>query len=175
MKASQTQKGLSLIELSVGLVIVGLVIAGALAMYNSTSSSQRSTQLISDVQSVRATTRGLFSSQTGYGTNVNLNLAIINAKKLPSNWVTLINGNNATITAPGNIPITITGLSANSFQIDVKTVSKEICISFLTGLGPDWNSVKVGNRGEVTAFPLSPTTANTECAGASNDIALFSQ
>lgn len=173
MKSSHKQKGLSLIELSVGLVIVGLVIAGALAMYNSTSSSQRSTQLQSDLQGLRATTRGLFSGQTGYGTAL-LNEAVANAKKLPGTWVSAGTGATATIKAPGNIAIKVTGIDTTTFKIEALAVPKDVCISLLTALGTDWVSVKVGALAAVAAFPIAPDTANTQCAAATNDITLTS-
>jgi len=78
-----TQRGMTLIELIAALGVAAVVIVGALSLYQSADSSQKSNELLSGITSVRGAIRQLFGGQY----SGNLLLAVANSNRLPSSWI----------------------------------------------------------------------------------------
>jgi prepilin-type N-terminal cleavage/methylation domain-containing protein len=151
------QAGVTLIEISAALVIAGLVIAGALAMFNSADMSQKSNQMLTDIAGIRIGVRGLYAASGGYGTT-SLNSVLISSKKLPGS---LSISGTETINHTMGGTVTVTG-TTSGFKIDITNLPKEVCMNLATSPGTVWNSLIVGVK-TYTTLPISPATAATDC------------
>lgn len=160
------QAGLTLMEIIGGLVILGLVVAGAMSQWGSASAAQTSVQMTKDILSLRAGLQGLYAGQPSYGTAA-LNSSLISANKVPSTMA--VSGTN--ITASNGGVVTITGNTTNAiFKVEVSKNSQDVCAAMLTGAGPGWSKIRVGSGtiasptwqatgNDLTTFPVNPTTA----------------
>lgn len=157
LPSKATQAGMTLIEMSVALVISGLVIGGALALYNNASSTQYSNQLSSDLAAISSATKALYFGQGGYG-NASLNSVLISAKKVPDTMV--ISG--ATITHQLNGSVSITG-NAAEFAMTVTNIPTDVCVGIVT-MAKGYRRIQVGSNAALTTFPISPSVASTQCA-----------
>ena len=162
------QAGLTLIELSIAIVVAGLLITGALMMFSSTSKAQKSLQMSQDIMAIKVGMKSVFGGQGSYLTATNHNGLLINAGKVPS---TLRVTGSAIATADGN-EITVTG-TATTFTITITAVEKAICIALLPSL-VDYTSVTAGATTAITALPITPMVADTSCAAATQSIVLVS-
>ena len=149
------QRGLTLIEVMVALAIGGLVIAGALALYNAASSSQISNQLNSGVSALRANTKSLYATTGGYGTG-SLNKVLIDANKVPSSFYF----SGTSITHQLNGSITVTG-ATTQFTITVTNLPTDVCVSLATS-ATGFTSVQIAST-TLTTFPITPATASSSC------------
>ena len=160
-KQFKRQAGMTLIEMITSLAILALVIGGALALYNSASTSQSSTQFGSDITSLRSAIRTTYYGQGGYGiaAGTNLNAVLIAGKRIPStmsiNGVVVTHSLSGTVTATGYV---------STFGIAFTNIPTAVCMNLLTGAS-GWNAVAVtGGTGAIAAFPIPPATAASECA-----------
>jgi prepilin-type N-terminal cleavage/methylation domain-containing protein len=180
MKASRTlvinnaktkrQAGLTLIETLVALAIFALVVGGAIALFSGASSSQTTTQMTSDLNAIKASTKSLYFGQGGYGTTgTSLNEVLINGKKVPSTF-------SITGTAPSRVINhslngTVAVASAVSqFTVTASAIPTDVCIGLATMSG--WDSVKVGTAA-ARVPPVSPATASTDCSAAATQSIIF--
>jgi prepilin-type N-terminal cleavage/methylation domain-containing protein len=154
------QAGLTLIETLVALSIFAVVVGGALALFGSASASQATTQLASDLNSLRAATKALYFGQGSYGTNASLSEVLINAKKVPTTMSITGATPNRIINHSLNGQVTVVG---NNSQITVKAtnIPTEVCIGLATMTG--WDSVQIGAAAPHLP-PVTPSQASTECA-----------
>jgi len=150
------QRGLTLIEVMVALAIGGLVIAGALALYNAASSSQVANQLNSGISALRASTKSLYATTGGYGTGP-LNSVLINANKVPST----LYYSGSTITHQLNGNVTITGANT-TFTITVTNLPTDVCVSLATA-ATGYTQVVVGST-TLSTFPITPAAASSACS-----------
>ena len=155
------QAGMTLIEMITSLAILALVIGGALALYNSASTSQSSTQFGSDITSLRSAIRTTYYGQGGYGiaAGTNLNAVLIAGKRIPSTMS--INGVVVTHSLSGTV--TATGYPS-TFGVAFTNIPTAVCMNLMTSAS-GWNSVAVtGASAAQTTFPISPANAATDCA-----------
>ena len=54
LKQLRKQAGITLMEVIAGLLIIGLVVAGALSLFGSADSSQKGNQMLSDITALRS-------------------------------------------------------------------------------------------------------------------------
>lgn len=165
-KNIKRQAGISLMEVIAALLIIGLVVAGALALFNSADSSQKSNQMLHDIVALRSAVKGLYTGQGNYSTN-NLNGILKAAKKIPSD-LAVDNAAPPVITHPMNGTITITG-ATSSYNMVVTNIPTDVCVSLLTNSGNGWVSVQVGGATALTAFPITPATASSAANCAASD------
>ncbi len=159
------QAGVTLIELIVGLVIIGLIVSGALALFASAQSSQSSTQMVQDVISIRSNTKSLFMGQGSFGTaGTNLNNILVTAKRIPSTIRidTTTTPNTLTHQLNGTVNIVSAG-GGQSFTVTLTAVPADVCIPLMTG-AQSWLSVKGGTATARTTFPIPAATATADCA-----------
>jgi prepilin-type N-terminal cleavage/methylation domain-containing protein len=156
---AHAQAGLTLIEVLVSLSIFALVVGAALALYGSAGSSQTTTQMNAQLAGIRAATKSLYFGQGGYGTS-SLGEVLINGKKIPTSMP-------ITGTAPSRVinhsqagTVTITGATSN-FTITSTNISTDVCIGLAASTG--WTGIKIGAAAVNTTFPISPSTASTQC------------
>lgn len=154
-KTLHRQAGLSLMEVIGSLLMIGLVVSGALALFSGADDSQKSNQLSQDIAALRSAVKGLYSGQGGYGT-ANLNATLKLANKIPSD-LSVNSDTPPVITHAMNGTIVVQGATAN-YTITLTNIPTAVCTSVLTNAGNSWSSVTVGST-TVTAFPVDPTTA----------------
>lgn len=165
MKLGFKQAGVTLIELIVGLVIIALIVAGALALFGTAQSSQSSTQLTQDLTSLRASTKSLFLGQGNYGTaSASLNDLLVTAKRVPSTIMVDASTTPDTLSHSLNGTIaTAVGATNTQFTITLTNIPADVCVPLLSG-ARDWVSVKAGTATARTTFPISTANAATDCA-----------
>ena len=168
-----SESGVTLMEMIAALAIIAVIIVGSLALYTAATSSQASTQLVSDVTAVRAAVKQLYLGQGTYGTS-DLSSTLVAAKRLPTTIKSVTTGTGATATTSlvhqSGSAITITGGGA-TFTVKVAGVSPDVCIPLVTNT-EGWSSMLVGDT-SVTP-PASPATAATACGTAAKDITFTS-
>ncbi len=168
-RVKNKQAGLTLIETIVSLTIFALVVGGALALFGGASSSQASTQMLSDLNALRASTKAMYMGQGGYGT-ANLNSILVNGNKVPST-MSVTAGTPPTISHSLNGTVVVQGASTN-FTITTTSIPTDVCLSLLATSG-GWNSVRVGSAAAITTFPITPDTASTACSAAATNTIVF--
>jgi len=162
------QAGLTLIETLVALVIFALVVGGALASFGGASSSQTTTQMRSDLNAIRASTKSLYFGQGGYGT-LPMTEVLINGKKIPTTMTVSGSAPNRVVTHSLNGALVVTGANAQ-FTVSAAAIPTDICIGLATMNG--WDAVKVGANAARTP-PVSPATASADCSTAATQTLVF--
>lgn len=163
-KARQT--GMTLIEIIVVLAIGALIIGGALSLYSNASSAQASNQMNSDLTAVRASVKSIYSTQGGYGT-ASLNSVLINAQKVP----TTMSVSGTTINHALNGTLVVNG-ATNNFTMTTSNIPTDVCVALLSAAS-GFTSIQVGSNAARTAFPISPSTASTDCSAAATQSIVF--
>ena len=157
------QAGASLMELIAYLSVAAVVVVGALALYNSATSSQQTTQLTQDLAAVRAAVKQVWQGQGSFGANgTNLNNVLVSAKRIPTTIRVDTSTNPNTLTHMANGTMNITS-AVTSFNVAITNIGADLCIPLLTGAN-GWISVSVGGGAPITSFPIDPGTATTACA-----------
>jgi prepilin-type N-terminal cleavage/methylation domain-containing protein len=165
VKFGSKQAGVTLIELIVGLIIIGLIVSGALGLFSSAESSQGSTRMLQDVTALRSNTKGLFLGQGTYGAaGTNLNNLLVTAKRVPNTIKvdTSTTPNTLTHQLNGTVNITSAG-GGQTFQLALTSIPADICIPLMTS-AQSWISVQAGSAAARTTFPITPTIAAADCA-----------
>lgn len=152
------QSGMTLMEMIASLAIIAMVVIGALALYNSASSTQQGTQMLKNIIAVRSATQQMYVGQGGYGT-ASLNRALIVANKIPSDMS--VDRTNWTITTSWGGALTVTGATTN-FTMELTQVASDMCIALLTGVPTGWSAVTVG--GTAVTLPINTGNATTACS-----------
>lgn len=162
MKVQNKQSGFTLMEVLVVLVIAAAIIVGALKLTNSANSSNNSTQLTTDVSSLRAAVKSMWMGQGSYGTSgTNLNTILVTAKRVPTSLIvdTSSTPNVITHAMNGTVVVASTG---TSFSITMTNIPVDVCIPLMTG-AQGWTSVQAGSAAARTTFPVTTATAATDC------------
>lgn len=167
-KGTFRQAGLTLIETLVALAIFALVVGGAISLFGGASSSQSTTQMTSDLNAVRASTKSLYFGQGGYGT-ASLNEVLINGKKVPTTMSITGTAPSRVINHSLNGTVAITG-ATSQFTVTTSNIPTDVCIGLATMNG--WDSVKVG-AAAARVPPVSPATASADCSAAANQSIVF--
>jgi prepilin-type N-terminal cleavage/methylation domain-containing protein len=157
------QAGMTLMEILAALAIIASVLVGALSLFGSASTSQGVTQLNKDIVSVRTAIQQMSLSVNNYGT-ASLNSALIASKKVPQTFTV----SGTTLTLPnGNGTLTVTGLTATTFNIVLAAIPSDTCLGVINGATAGWVSVAAsgGTALAATAPPISLANAATACSG----------
>jgi prepilin-type N-terminal cleavage/methylation domain-containing protein len=161
--------GLTLLESMIALSIFAVVIWAAMANYTSANATQAASQMATELQSLRANVKDLYSGQGSFGaadaTYVDITTSLIAAKKVPT---TLNHADGKTLKTGTGGSVLIKG-NASDFTITYKGVPEAQCISALTGAGANgWLDIK-GNA-IAAAEKYTPTEAAKSCAEKANEI-----
>lgn len=158
--AAKSQRGVTLMELIAGLAVMSVIVVGAVSLYSSATSSEQSTSMQRDIGAIQAATRQIFNGQGTYGA-VRLNNILATANKVPSTLA--VNGTGAAMVfkTRSNGDVTVTGANS-TFTVTVTNLASDLCIPLLTN-SAGWKSIQVAGGTLQTAFPISPTTAESEC------------
>ena len=179
---TRRQTGMTLIEASVWFVLFALVIAGALKMYSSVSTSQTVAAITTDMIALRSATRGLFSGSPGgygaYGTN--LNNLLVTANKIPFTIkVTAGTPDVLTNEQQGSVSIAIGGYTGRAFDITETGLTTDVCAGIvINAASQGYESIIVnGNtilNAQVAPPLVTPSQAVAACATATPASAVFS-
>lgn len=166
MKPSQKkfrQSGMTLMELISSLAVIAAVVVGALALFTTADSSQKSTQLLTEVTALRASIKQLWTGQGSYGTTgTNLNGVLNTSKRIPSTIKVDDTTSPVTLTHSLNGTINIVS-QGTSFSMTITNIPTDVCVSLVTTTGSSaWTGISVA--GSAVALPPSPATAATACA-----------
>jgi prepilin-type N-terminal cleavage/methylation domain-containing protein len=155
------QRGLTLIETMVALAIGGLVIAGALALYSSASSSNTINDMNTGISALRASTKSLFANTGSYATATNAILT--SAGQVPSTF------KGATFATPTGGVVTIAG-TASSFTMTVTNLPQDVCVGLATAAN-GYISLAINANSAITTVPISVATATAQCTtGTTNQL-----
>lgn len=146
------QRGLTLIELIAGLAIMASVIVGALSLFNTTSNSQKATQISTEIHGLRSAMSKLYSGMGTFGTE-NMNTMLVTAGKVPST-LRVTPGTPPTIAHGFGGNVVVTG-ATSFYHIQLTGVPQDACVEILTGSGT-WDAVS-----HTTAPTLAGLTAAT--------------
>lgn len=176
-KQHEGQRGMTLIELIAGLAIMASVIVGALSLFNTTSISQKSTQISTEIHGLRSAMSKLYSGMGTFGT-ANMNTLLVTAGKVPST-LRVTPGTPPTITHGFGGNVVVTG-ATNFYHISLAGVPQDACVEILTGSGT-WDAITyttVPSAAGITAAALpanylanaanpavDPAAAATACDG----------
>ena len=151
------QRGMTLIELTLVLVLGGLVIFGALSMFRSANQSSAVSNETKNVQSIIAGVRALYPGQTTY-TSVTEQM-LITANKVPT---VMINGTN--LRHSWNAAVDVAAATAG-FDIIYSSVPTAACIELVAGVANGFNTVTVGSTPVKAANAnVNQATTATACA-----------
>ena len=175
-KSSQSvskSAGLTLLESMIALSIFAVVIWAAMANYTSANATQAASQMATELQSLRANVKDLYSGQGNFGaadaTYADITASMIAAKKVPSTLNQ--NTTDGTLKTGTGGSVVIEGKDSD-FTITYDTVPKAQCISALTGAGANgWLDMK-GTTGNAAA-KFTPTTAATACSSDTANTLIF--
>jgi type II secretory pathway pseudopilin PulG len=125
-KRLNRQAGITLVEIGVSLAILAAVVAGSLALFTATSTSQKVQQVNQDLTAIRGAVQQLHVQAGTYGTT-DLTDLIKAAGRLPSTL--RIDGSDIThgLNEDGNGTISATGIG-RQFYVSVDGLSPEACL-----------------------------------------------
>jgi prepilin-type N-terminal cleavage/methylation domain-containing protein len=174
-KSSQSvskSAGLTLLESMIALSIFAVVIWAAMANYTSANATQAASQMATELQSLRASVKDLYSGQGNFGTDDAdydpITASLIDAKKVPS---TLQSTDGKTLKTGTGGSVDIQGNNSD-FTITYDKVPKALCISALTGAGANgWLNMKGTTGNEAAKF--TPAAATTACSHATENKLIF--
>lgn len=162
------QRGASLLEGIAYLGIAAIVILGAVSLLTGAFGSAESNRTSEEVTAIRTAVRKLYMGQ-GYGA-ISMNAPLVTAGAFPGTLTTATGG---VVTNGWNGKVAVTG-AGGTFSIEYDAVPQDVCISTLVSAS-GWQSIQVGSGTSITAFPISPATAETSCgtAGAAGNTMTF--
>lgn len=160
------QAGFGALEVMIALMVGALVIIGAVAWYQTLTTSQNNSNELSNLSSITTNVRQL-RTISGYGASgSNLVPVLINAGGIPDN-MTIVSG-VVYSSFGGSVTVTSTGLG---FTITYAGLPAENCI-FLATKGASSNTTQTNiNGGGMITGEVSAMAANTGCSTASNSVA----
>ncbi len=165
----QKQKGLTLVELMVGLLIALAIIAIAIVAFNATRSSQRTTGMQSQLLQVVAAVQ-----KVAPGPNYNgvTEATVIQAGHAPTN---MVNGTSLVNSFGGSVTIAAatygggTGAADNAFVTTFNGVPRSECNAVLASANPTFTRIVVGTTAVKDQYGASPLQYNTAAATAACD------
>ena len=169
------QRGITLLEVAMGLAIGAIILAGTMLYFQNASTNSKTNQAISDLANVQQAVRTLYGGQADY-TGLD-NSIIYDSKAVPQRMKgatadTLYHAFNGAITVAED-----TG-SAALFDVQFDNLPDEACQRLaVMDLGTGMQSVGVANDGATfvnpaagTGHPMLPAEANAECKDNANSI-----
>jgi prepilin-type N-terminal cleavage/methylation domain-containing protein len=177
-KSSQSvskSAGLTLLESMIALSIFAVVIWAAMANYTSANATQAASQMATELQSLRANVKDLYSGQGNFGSAdaakyEPITASLIAAKKVPSTLNQ--NTKDGKLTTGTGGAVVIEGKDSD-FTITYSGVPKALCISALTGAGANgWIDMKV-NGDEKGAAKYTPSAAADACEEDTENTIIF--
>lgn len=158
------QRGASLLEVIAYLGIAAIVVLGAVSLLTSAFASAQSNRTLEEVVSIRTGVKRLYMGQGNNYGSTEITAQMIAAGIMPA---TLTSSATGTLNV-WNGAVIIKG-ATTKFTISYANVPSAACIAVLSG-ATGWTSVAVGTATPITAFPISPTAAQTACDSGANTV-----
>lgn len=161
---AKNQKGFTLVELMLGLLIIGAGLIGIVGLYNVNSSKSATQEEIRNLDAIRGGVKELYGSAAAY-TGVS-NTILTNAGVFPDK---MKKGASVKNVWGGDVTVAVDGGDSTKFTITYALVPKENCLKLGAANPSAWVSAKVG----ATSI-TDVATANTACAAATNTLVFTS-
>ena len=165
------RKGVSLIEIAMGLSIIAIVSAGALFYFNNAQVSSRTNEAMQQLSSLQEIIRTLYQSAGNYS---GLNASVIANSSLLAPRYRIGTLPNATgVRSPFGSNVTFASQNSDTeFEITMQNVPAAACQRLATiDLGSGLKQIQVGSNSPVTGGQgLTPTQANAQCATTGSNI-----
>jgi len=165
------RKGVSLIEIAMGLSIIAVVGAGALFYFNNAQVSSRTNEAMQQLSSLQEIIRTLYQSAGNYS---GLNAEVIaKSSLLAPRYRTGPQDNPTGVRSPFGSRVTFASVTNDTeFEITMENVPAAACQRLATiDLGSGLRQIRVGNNDPVTGGRgLTPDQANTHCAANGTNI-----
>jgi prepilin-type N-terminal cleavage/methylation domain-containing protein len=156
------QRGLTLLEVAVALVVAALVITGALALYYQANNQSTTNTLTTAITALRSTVKsGLLSGTPTVGS---LNDQIIATGKVPSTLTV----SGSIIRHPAGGTLDVAGNADGSFSFTATNVPNNVCMDLTSNLLTNFTQVQINASPQTATLGLASSTIVTQCsAGAS--------
>lgn len=169
LRAPKNQKGLTLIELAVGLAIVLAISALVVGVYTTTSRSQRTNDVQTQLTQIASQVRSM--APQGNYTDIDEQV-LINSKKIPDAWVA-DNAGTKTITNPFGGTFDIApNTDPNAFDIVVTDLPVAACNDIITNSQANFAAIvtPTGTVKELNGAAADAATIANRCTPASGDV-----
>jgi len=160
------QLGISVLEVLIGLAVIGLVVAGVAGLSTTAFSNQGTVGMTQEVAQLRNAVKNIYSRQSGYGA-ASLNSQLIDAKAFPEYLA--FDPLTFVVTNSWGGTIAVTGATA-TYTIGYTAVPKDVCLKHLAQAGAGGLTSVTVNGGLAVAAPVSPSAAQTACSAATNAV-----
>jgi len=165
---NRKQKGFSMIELMLALVIIGMLSVPIYFIFKQASESAQTENEISNVNGIAASIRKAWRSSSDFSALTNA--VLITRKAVPEKMdagdgTNLINLWGGSVTVSATDPSGAAGQTA--FQIAYTNVPASACLDFVSGVQSAFSTVNVaGTDIKTTATAYDQNTAVTQCSAA---------
>ena len=148
------QRGLTLVELIAALGIAAIIIAGALALYNSANDSQVATTTLQDLTAIQQAARAKY--QGSYPAS---------AETFKSD---LVNIGRWPATSQGRISVSAS--TADAYTLEVRNLNKAVCSS-LASSSKGWLAIKKEGS-SISVIASNPTSTEVTAACNADNVTL---
>ncbi len=165
------QSGMTLIEVISSLAVLALVVIGALALFGSATTSQRSVQMTQDLTALRSSIRTLYPNGIYGVAAADLRAIIISAGRVPTTMATATPAINHPM--GGTVTINV-GAATNNFVIVINNIPQAECVAIATNT-TGYTTVQF-NGAAAQAVPITAATATggTGCTAGNNTMTFTS-
>lgn len=157
------RRGVTLIEISLVFILIGIVLVGALATYNAVQDRQLENNTKALVQTLVSGTKALYSGSTDYDaigtTAAALPKFLRDGKKVPGNYINTSVTSN--IISPFNTEVRVQAHADNTFSIQLDNTPTNICNSLLAEYAAS-RAALAANVGTLALSGTAWTTAQKE-------------
>lgn len=161
--ARRLRRGLTLVESAMVLAILGLVIAGALLLYQNASTNNKISEASQQLAAVSQAVRQVYAGQATYTGLANLNIVNSLPKKM------LVGTDGLRHAFNGNLTVESAD-SGQTFIVTMTGLPQEGCVALATkDFGRAVQEVKIGST-TAAQGAMTPTQAQTACASSLNEI-----
>lgn len=161
------QKGFTLIELIVVMVVIGIGSAVAIALFNNTRETSQVETETKNIQAIQAKTRDLFAARSDF---TGLTSAVLlSANGFPTS---MVNGANVTNAWNGAVTVTtatVPAANAAEGQIVYAGVPTSACIALVSKAARSARHINVGATNVKTAAQTNDVLATTTTACGATD------
>jgi major structural subunit of bundle-forming pilus len=173
LRSKMREAGFTLLELTMSLAIIAVLIGGIVMFFSSASTSQKTSDLMSELGNIQQAVHSMFSGQPNYSTITTS--VISDSQQIPAKW----GGGTGTLNDPFNGQVNITPSAAiqggpatnGAFVVEMDSIPVPACVKIVTqDLGPSLLGVTIGSAPTVMTGAMTPVQAQAECAGASVNI-----
>lgn len=172
------QRGITLIEVSIGLIIAAIVAAAAYIAFSQNARRQQAQENATVVTNMMAELKAKFGSSGGYAdfttTPATGTTLAINSLVIPKELVTSVAGvTTAKNSYGGVITVAADATAGDNAVITYPAVPKEQCVDLVIAAGKGARDISVNTIAVMTGGVLTVGTASTECAKVTTSSLVF--